>query len=608
MPGHTRYFLLVSVVVLGLVAILASGGGGGGGGDDGDDITVSLSTAGGATTVASGATLTIRANVANTISDMSVTWALSGPNCPDDCGTIAPTSTDFADYQAPANVSTEFTVTVTATSVENPAKSGSVTLTVQARNCPATAALLNGQYAFLLQGFSSNAGSGPGIATVGSFTADGCGLISGGVADYYFGPTTAGNAALTGSYTIEADHRGILTLEVGAVTQTFAIALGKVSAGVASKGGLTETAPSVPPTILSGTLWLQDPTAFAQNQIAGPYAFVFNGWNASVNYGSGQFGPREAMGGTVIADGAGVLTSSGPLSDKVYGATAPATTANWSGAYEEPSADGRSVLLAPALAGANGSAVIYVVNANQLIVMISDTSSSGRVFSGSMLAQTGTFDAGSLSGDIVVYQTANYNQAAYEALTMSVLTLAAPDGAGNLPFTSLDVNSGGNISHTTNFSGYTYTVAANGQATISLGSIDGGRWYMTGQNTGLMLGFDDGVSVGMILPQEAGTYTPAAISGDYFASQAPGGSIQSPYSSGTATSTGNGTLDTTMDILFQGFIPGQQASGTLTADALITGRFTDTNNNVIYAISPDSFLMLNIASGNSAPVIQLFEQ
>jgi hypothetical protein len=35
----------------------------------------------------------------------------------------------------------------------------------------------------------------------------------------------------------------------------------------------------------------------------------------------------------------------------------------------------------------------------------------------------------------------------------------------------------------------------------------------------------------------------------------------------------------------------------------------DTNNNVIYLVSPSSFLMLNIASpANSTSVIQLFEQ
>jgi hypothetical protein len=596
------FLSLTMLTMLSVFVLSGCSGGGGGGGGGGDDIGVTLSTAGSATIVAANGTLTIKANVTNA-DDMNVTWGLSGPNCPNNCGTITPTTTDFADYKAPANVTAQFTVTVTATSVQNTAKSGSIVLTVQARNCPATASLLSGQYVFLLQGFSNNAGVGPGIATVGSFTADGCGVITDGVADYYFGTTTAGNAALTGSYAIGADHRGTLNLAVGSASKTFAIAVGKISNGVASKGGVTETAPSInPSTILSGSMWLQDPTAFMQTKITGPYAFVFNGWNASQSYG-----PREAMGGTVTTDGAGHFTS-GLLDDKVYGAAPPVTGTIWTGTYGAPSTSGRAVLTASALTGANGSAVLYVVNAGQLIVMISDTSSTGRVFSGNMLAQVGPFNLASLNGNVVTYQTANYAQPGYETLTTSTLSLFSAN-SGSLLFTSYDQNDGANIHHATG-GGYSYTVAANGQATIyTAPSTTGGKWFLTGPNTGLMLGFDYGVSVGTIVTQSTGTFSSGSISGNYFASQAPGGSIQSPYSSGIATSTGNGTLATTMDVNDGGFTSGQQVSGTLTADTLVNGRITDTNNNVMYLVSPSSFLMLNIASpANATSVIQLFEQ
>jgi hypothetical protein len=350
-------------------------------------------------------------------------------------------------------------------------------------------------------------------------------------------------------------------------------------------------------------MWLQDPAAFALNKIAGPYAFVFNGWNATQSYG-----PREAMGGTVSADGAGHFTG-GSMDDKVYGAAAPVTTA-WTGTYGAPAASGRSVLAASTLTGANGTAVIYVVNASQLIVMISDTNSTGRVFSGSMLAQTGPFSISSLSGKVVTHQTANYwpGVGGFETLTTSTLALFAPDSAGNLPFVSVDQNAGGNIYHLPVPAAYTYTVASNGQASVSSGSTVLGKWYLTGPNTGLMLGFDYGVSTGAILPQSGGPFSAASISGNYFASQAPGGSIQSPNSSGVATSTGNGTLATTMDINYGGFHLGQQASGTLTADPLVNGRITDTNNNVIYMLSPGNFAMLNIDGANWTTVIQLFEQ
>jgi hypothetical protein len=590
--------MVIAVLLIAFNLVSCSGGGGGGGGAA--DIEVSLSTAGSVTTVAAGGTVGLKANV-NNATDMNVTWSLSGANCPNDCGTITPISTDFAEYKAPMHPPTQFTVTVIATSVENPAISGSFVLTVQAGPCAASAAMLNGQYAFLLQGFSNNAGSGAGIATVGSFTADGCGSITGGSADYYFGPTLAGNtASLSGSYTIGADNRGTLNLIVDSATKTFFIALGKISNNVATKGGMTETGPSNLSTILSGSMWKQDTVAFAQNKITGPYAFVFNGWNATTSYG-----PREAMGGTVNADGAGNFIT-GLLDDKVYG-TAPAVTdQNWTGTYGAPSINGRSVLIATALTGTNGTGVIYVVNSGQLIVMISDTSSTGRVFSGSMLAQTGPFNQTSLNGNIVAYQTANYwpGVAGYETLTTSVLSLFSAN-SGTLVFPSYDMNAGGNINHG-RINPYTYSVAANGQATIYASSNLGGKWYLTGLNTGMLLGFDYGVSVGEIMSQATGTFSTASISGKYFASQAPGGSIQSPYSSGIATSTGTGTLSTTMDIY--GLTPGQQASGTLTADPLVNGRFTDTNYNIIYMVSPSKFLMLNEGPGNYVSVIQIFER
>jgi hypothetical protein len=262
----------------------------------------------------------------------------------------------------------------------------------------------------------------------------------------------------------------------------------------------------------------------------------------------------------------------------------------------------------------HGTAVIYVVNAGQLIVMISDTSSTGRVYSGSMLAQTGPFNLASLNGNIVTYQTANYwpGVSGYETLTTSALSLFSAN-SGSLLFTSVDQNAGANIYHLPNPAGYTYTVDTNGQATIyTAPSTTGGRWYLTGPNTGLMLGFDYGVSVGTILSQSTGTFSAASISGNYFASQAPGGSIQSPYSSGTATSTGNGTLNTTMDVNYSGFTSGLYTSSILTADPLVNGRITDTNNKAIYVVSPSNFLMLNIEvrydNANATSVIQVFEQ
>jgi hypothetical protein len=591
---------LVLIVTSGVVTILGSGcgGGGGGDGDGGDDISVTLTTAGDATSVSPGGTLVIKADVANSATQR-VTWDLSGPSCPNNCGTITPTSTGFARYEAPTSVATQFAVTVTATSTDDPSKSASIMLTVEAEVCAPNTSLLSGRYAFLLQGFDDS--NRNGIATVGSFTTDACGEITDGSVDYYFGSGEAqsgSSTSLSGSYNIGDDHRGTLSLTVGPNTVSFAIALGRIEGGVASKGGLTESDPGASGIVtgLSGSMWLQDQTAFDVNEIAGPFAFVFNGWNAS--------GPREGVGGTVTADGAGSF-SDGLLDDKVFGGSL-VTDVPWTGTYGTTSGSGRSVLTASALTGSNGTAVMYVVDAGQLIVMISD-STSGRVLSGNLLAQTGPFDLASLSGHCVTYQTANYAQPGYEGLTFAALSLFAGDGQGVLSGT-VDLNSGGNIDHPS--VQYTYTVDGNGQASIyTAPSTLGGKWYLTGPNAGLMLGFDTGVSIGMILPQSAGPFAAASISGRYFASQAPGAAYGSTDASGVATSTGNGTLATTMDTNYVGaVITGQTSSGAY--DFSPNGRAVDdgTSNKVIYIVNPHNFLMLDTNPASFYPVIQIFEQ
>lgn len=582
-----------AMLVVGILLAACSGGGGGGGGSVPDDISVGITTQGGATTVPSGGTLGIVAQV-NNAANGAVTWSLTGPSCPASCGTLTPTSAGAADYVAPSDVTAQLTVTVTATSVQNPAKSDSVTLTVQARTCAANAALLNGPYAFLLQGFELSGRSG--IAAVGSLTADGCGNVTGGEADYYFGPTLAGHAtSLGGTYTIGDDHRGKLSLTVGTLGKTFAVALGRIGGGIAAKGSLVEMGtPAV--TVMSGSLWRQDASAFTAGAIAGPYAFVLNGWNGS--------GPREAMGGTAQADGAGHLTN-GVLDDKRFG-SAPVLGTAWTGSLGAPAASGRAALTATALTGASGVGVLYVVNAGQVIVLISDATAPGRVLSGSMLAQTGPFGLGSLSGRSVAYQTANYDQPGYTMMTTSVLTMVSADGAGHLTI-SVDVSGGGNVSSASGIA-YTYAVTPDGHAALYAGgSTLGGKWYLTAPNTALMLGLDTGVSIGAILPQAGGAFTAASIGGGYLATQAPGGSLGSTQASGVATSSGGGTLSTVMDVNEYGAaFWGEAASGAIAVDA--TGRATDTKGNVIYVVSPQTFLRMSIDTTNFYPVVEVFEQ
>jgi hypothetical protein len=569
------------------ITVAWAGCSGGGGGGVADDITLTLTTDGGATTLQAGQSLGIQAHLANA-TNPSVTWSLAGPACPAACGTLSPSGLD-ATYAAPSSVATNMLVRVEATSVQDASKKGSVQLTVLPRSCPAHGDLLRGQYAFLVQGF--HLATAEGIAAIGSFTADGCGLVTGGNAEVYFGTGLglSGSTELTGSYTVGADRRGTLTLGEGPSAVHFAMALGVVSGGVATKGALAVSDAGTAP-VLSGAMYRQDAGAFSLGALAGSWAFVLNGWNGH--------GPREALGSTLMADTAGGLFG-GVLDDVVFGVPAPgapvpATIASWTGTFGAPDASGRSAIHAPALGGANGDAVAYVVTSTHALLLAYDTSAAagaGRVVSGRMLRQAGPFDANSLSGTAVAFQAANYHQPGFEGMNMATLSIFEADGAGNLTGIELDQNAGGNQYHLAGVA-YTYTVASDGQATIwSAPSIPGGKWYLLARNTGLMLGFDVGVSIGQILPQADGPFSASSVDGDYLLSQAPGGTQASVNGAGVATSSGNGMLETVVDVSQAGvFTAGLETNVTLSVE--VSGRALGSDGYVYYVVSPTRLLRM----------------
>src|SRR5437660_8934281 len=75
---------------------------------------------------------------------------------------------------------------------------------------------LNGSYAFAFSGITGNSGGSSVFAAVGRFTADGSGNITSGELDTNgIGPGAVLTAqTFTGTYSIGADHRGVMTLNI----------------------------------------------------------------------------------------------------------------------------------------------------------------------------------------------------------------------------------------------------------------------------------------------------------------------------------------------------------------------------------------------------------
>ena len=134
---------------------------------------------------------------------------------------------------------------------------------------PYSVASLNGTYAFVLSGQD-----GGGFFTrAGSFTANGAGSITGGVQDLNSGivPGSVTVAITGGSYTIDTNGKGTLSLIDSAETIQFSVVLTSTNAGLITQTDGSATA--------SGNFTAQDTSAFAgfPNNIAGPYVFDYSG-------------------------------------------------------------------------------------------------------------------------------------------------------------------------------------------------------------------------------------------------------------------------------------------------------------------------------------------
>ena len=175
---------------------------------------------------------------------------------------------------------------------------------------------LNGQYAFSMSGSAINTGF---FARAGTFTANGSGMITGGVEDVNLQGVTTRFAFSSGStYTINADGRGILNLTNSTGTLQFSITL------TSTNSGLIIAIPTDGSSTASGTFVKQNTAAFSLAGIANKYAFDFSGLDPN--------GVPESIVGHLNADGAGSFLADSVADDNDGGfATPPAGPSSLAG-------------------------------------------------------------------------------------------------------------------------------------------------------------------------------------------------------------------------------------------------------------------------------------
>ena len=502
---------------------------------------------------------------------------------------------------------TQFTVQVTDSA--NPSSSMTQQLSITI-GTPSTVndAELSGQYAFEINSFGNIAGNRH--AEAGSFIADGNGNITSAIVDCNSPNGSAQAVPLSGSlgsYAVGADHRGTFTLNFastalcGFTSRTVAFALGSLNnSGVATVGRLVEFdyTTAAPNDIGSGVMYLQQSAAFALSSFKGPYAFQLIGQNTTP-------GTRVVESGTLTSDGAGNLNageldlnSDGTGMNTAFTGTLTTDPAN-------TTTFGRlnlSCTSCSAIGGA-GHETVYIVSANQALILTTDLESSDGLMSGEMQSQSSASFANSdLNGTAVFYLEDVGNTAGDARATLG---LSSFDGTGKLTVVSQDKNDSGVHTSKTNQTGLTYSVAANGRVTITGANSPLGG-YLLSPTAAFLMETSGGSNAGFVEVQSGGPFSAASVSGNYIFGVAPPAVTASVLASGVANSTGSGTLNITSD---QSSMLGLALDQALSASGLniaSNGVGTDSIGDVIYLISPAKAVLINVSS--VAPDVVIIEQ
>ena len=459
---------------------------------------------------------------------------------------------------------------------------------------------LNGNYAFTFSGITGNGSVSSVIATVGRFTADGAGNLTNG--ELETNGVGAGAAlvaqSFTGTYSIGADNRGVMTLNFSGSSAKCAFAM--LANGNArfiefdAVGGAG--------TVGSGTTEKADATAYSTSRIIGDYAFGAAGFDTANN--------RAAIEGRFTSNGTGVLANAAGDVDG-YGTDYAMnfTAANYA---VSDVATGRGTMnLAFTFGGTPDTMnfVFYIVNSGKLFVMESDPVTTATPLLNGVVVQqqipAGGFTNASLNGNLVISLTGHSACGTVSGVPKAVVGLLTTNGSGALSLT-YDENFCRAPNSVTGAPG-TYSVASNGRASITIGGYSLVAYLMNVNQIFLFVS-DVNVLFGVGEPQTAVSFTNTSLKGAYagFATNPVGFGVtvfSGEFAANGASPTG--TMAGTEDIgASNGPNPGVAFNATYSISPSPTngrGIMTVTSGNaVIYMISPSKFVAVSMNDPNPA--------
>jgi hypothetical protein len=484
----------------------------------------------------------------------------------------------------------QWTVNVTVTDAALATESQSLALNINsaAAACSdsGSESLLNGQYAFSLSGYNAAASF---LTVAGSLTADGHGHITAGEADTNGALGAQTSPSISGSYSVGSNRLGCATIATSFGTFVTRLALGSVSANVATRGRMIEwDSPNSSAYIAAGQIVQQTSGSFLTG-INGSYVFRTAGRDIS------QTGGRTSCLGYLVAhlfvvSGAEQdCNDAGNTSDPVPGAVPPP------GTYSVFDSNGRTTLIASVVSNTGTSTfhfTLYMVTGSQLFVVNSDPypALGGEMLSQSVPTGSSAFSQGSLNGNTVFYLTGESGGGSESAASIN---LAAADGNGNLTVTSyLDYQGVWQGGATPPISPFTcpYTVESSGRVTITCAANNTYTslyLYLTAPNTGFLVDTLAGADVGSLAPQAVPAVSISALAGNFFSS--PAEVVNQAIGSNSVneiTLTGGsvaGTADST-------------STSTQAADQSIADTYTNLSNGTFKSLSLSPFVGVVISS------------
>jgi hypothetical protein len=471
--------------------------------------------------------------------------------------------------------------------------------------------LLNGQYAFTMQGFDASGA----VALGGMFDVDGAGHIARvvGVEDINTSTGVQTNVSIdsaNSSYSVGGDNRGCMAIATSAGTSIYRFALGVIRSGVASKGRFIEFDNTG--TLGSGVFEKQDPRAFSASGISGNYAFGADATSTLISSSRNRF----AMVGALAANGSGGITSgeldannSGNV-NKSGASNYPASGLALTGSYTV-SSNGRGTMnfiVGTQTVNMN----LYMVSASEVLFVSADPQPSNAPFTGLALQQSGgPFSISSVSGPSVLYvsglcASCGPNATPASDLIVGIFTVSS---SGSYSFSGEESKAGGISSFN---DAATVSVAPNGRVSAAGGALPP-LLYLVSPGKAFVMLVDGGVYAGFAELQTGGPFTNHSANGTYVFGSITVTHQNITHESGVATYDGIGTVSGTSDTALVGSTasnaslkPDQAFNYTYLVNP--NGRLALTNGPVIYLISPTRQVVLNSDPSDLYPRLEPVEQ